>query len=305
MTRPLLLLGLTLLLSACAGRPIALPDPEQLTHLPPRILLDDVPFHAQDDYQCGPAALAMTLQQRGLGDTPESLVDRVYIPERQGSLQVEMVAAARERDLLVYPLERNLESILYELAAGNPVLVMQNLAFNFAPQWHYAVVVGYDLPQQTLLVHSGLNEAQKEPFQLFMRTWDRADRWARVIMPPDRLPATAEALPFLRAASDLEQTRRLDAAAMAYRTALQRWPEQPAARLGLGNIAWSSNRPRDAETELRKLVSEHPGLGAGWNNLSVVLDHLGCNAAAAQARQCALDAGTTAAATPCPVPTCP
>lgn len=305
MTRALLLLGLTLLLSACAGRPIHLPPAEQLAHLPPRILLDDVPFHAQDDYQCGPAALAMTLQQRGLDDTPEGLVDRVYIPERQGSLQVEMVAAARERDLLVYPLDRNLESILYELAAGNPVLVMQNLAFNFAPQWHYAVVVGYDLPQRTLLVHSGLNEAQQEPFELFMRTWDRADRWARLLMPPDRLPATAQALPYLRAASDLEQTGRLDAAATAYRTALQRWPEQPAARLGLGNIAWSSERPRDAESELRKLVAEHPRLGAGWNNLAVVLDHLGCPVAAEQARQCALDAGETEPGTPCAIPACP
>jgi len=245
----------------------------------------------------------MTLQQRGLTDTPDSLVDRVYIPERQGSLQVEMIAAARERDLLVYPLERNLEALLTELAAGNAVLVMQNLAFSFAPQWHYAVVVGYDLPQRTLLVHSGLNEAQKEPFALFMRTWDRADRWARVILPPNRLPATAEPLPFLRAASDLEQTRRLDAAATAYRAALQRWPEQPAARLGLGNIAWATERPREAETELRKLVDEHPGLSAGWNNLSVVLSHLGCEQAAAQARKCGLDpAGDSKA---CQVPACP
>jgi tetratricopeptide (TPR) repeat protein len=307
MSRYLVLLGLTALLSACAGRPLPLPDPAQLVHLPPRVLLDEVPFHAQDEFQCGPAALAMTLQHRGLTDTPDSLVDRVYIPERKGSLQVEMVSAARERDLLVYPLARNLESILTEVAAGNPVLVMQNLAFGFAPQWHYAVVVGYDLPGNRLLVHSGLNRAQEEPFSLFMRTWDRADRWARVMLPPDRLPASAEPMPFLRAASDLEQTGRLTAASAAYRAALQRWPEQSAARLGLGNIAWAQNRPEDAERELRELVERSPQLQAGWNNLAVVLRHMGCAQAADAALECKqrqTEADGMESFT-CPVPTCP
>jgi hypothetical protein len=33
---------------------------------------------------------------------------------------------------------------LREVAAGNPVLVLQNLSFAWAPVWHYAVVMGYD-----------------------------------------------------------------------------------------------------------------------------------------------------------------
>lgn len=303
MTRYLLLLGLTALLSACAGRPPALPDAAELSHLPARVMLDAVPFHAQDAYQCGPAALAMTLQHRGHSDTPESLIQRVYLPERQGSLQVEMVAAAREKDLLVYPLDRTLQALLTEIAAGNPVLIMQNLAFDFAPQWHYAVVVGYDLQRRSLLVHSGLNAAQEEPFELFMRTWDRAERWARLLMPPDQLPAGAQPLPWLQAASDLEQTGRLDAATQAYRTALRQWPEQPAARLGLGNIAWAQNRPRDAERELRELVRQAPELSAGWNNLAVVLRQLGCEDAARAAMACA--SRTPASGAACPVPACP
>ncbi|KKN57957.1 hypothetical protein LCGC14_0556950 [marine sediment metagenome] len=282
----IVLLGLTAALSACAGRPPLLPEPQTLQHLPPQILLEDVKFYAQDAYQCGPAALAMMFDDRGITVTPNQLVDRVYIPERKGTLQVEMISAARERDLLVYTLNRNLETVLAELAAGNPVLVMQNLAFNWFPQWHYAVVVGYDLDREVMLVHSGLNRAQAEPFKLFMRTWSRANRWATVMLPPGQLPASAEPLKYLAAASDLEQTGRLDSARAAYQAALIEWPEQPAARFGLGNVAWAQNKREQAIEHFRVLGLEHPTLKAGWHNLSAGLKAMGCNEAAQQASAC-------------------
>src|SRR5690606_41022487 len=67
---------------------------------------------SSDLYQCGPASLAMVLNHRGVAATPDSLKDRVYLPERKGTLQVEMISAARERDLLVYPLDKDLQAIL-------------------------------------------------------------------------------------------------------------------------------------------------------------------------------------------------
>lgn len=310
LTHLIVLLGLTALLSACAGRPATLPTPESLSDLPPRIYLDQVPFHAQDAYQCGPAALSMMLNYRGIADTPEQLVDRVYIPERKGTLQVEMVSASRERDLLVYPVPRDLKAVMRELDAGNPVLVMQNLAFNWFPQWHYAVVVGYDLDKREMIVHSGLTEAQREPFKTFMRTWDRADRWARVVLPPHQLPATAEPLTYLRAASDLEQTGRLDSARQAYATALSTWPEQSTARFGLGNVAWAQEQPDIAAEHFRTLVTDFPQLKAGWNNLSVTLEALGCPKSAAAASACSAGEAASANGMPkeesgrCAIPHC-
>jgi len=285
--KPLALLGLTVLLSACAGRsPMVMPEATELAHLPDRILLQDVPFHAQDAYQCGPASLAMVLNHRGVAATPDSLKDRVYLPERKGTLQVEMISAARERDLLVYPLDKDLQAILTELAAGNPVLVMQNLAFNWYPQWHYAVVVGYDLNAREMLVHSGLNKAQREPFHVFMRTWSRADYWARVMLPPGQLPATARPLTYLRAASDLEQTGRLHSAEAAYRSAVEQWPDQPTARFGLGNTLWAGDKRPAALEQFQQLVNDFPDFQPGWNNLATGLELSGCASAAAAARQC-------------------
>ena len=231
-----LALGLTALLSACAG---LTPTPQQTLpdNLPANRLLTNLPFHAQDEYQCGPAALSMLLGQRNIDIAPEQLTDRVYLPERQGSLQVEMIAAAREQGLLVYPLAPELGAILREIDAGNAVLVMQNLAFDWYPQWHYAVVVGYDLNTRDLILHSGLNARQRESFALFLRTWQRANSWAVVAVPADRIPATAEPLPYLKAAADLEQVGQTTSAEAAYRQASERWSDQPAPLLGLGNIA--------------------------------------------------------------------
>ena len=317
LTHLFVLLGLAALLSACAGRPTELPSPESLSSFPSSQYLDQVPFHAQDAYQCGPAALSMILNHRGLPDTPEQLVDRVYIPERKGTLQVEMVSASRERDLLVYPVARDLKAVMTELDAGNPVLVMQNLAFNWFPQWHYAVVVGYDLDKREMIVHSGLNKAQREPFKVFMKTWDRADRWARVMLPPHQLPATAEPLVYLRAASDLEQTGRLDSARQAYAAALSAWPEQPTARFGLGNVAWAQQQPEVSVEHFRTLVADFPDFKPGWNNLSVALEATNCPKSAAIAKACASEdaaeegAGTTATQTAlgddngrCAIPRC-
>lgn len=281
------LLGLAALLSACAGRPPVLPDTAELAHLPHQVLLPQVPFHPQDEYQCGPASLAMVLNHRDITATPDTLKDRVYLPERHGTLQVEMVSAARERDLLVYPLEKKLDAILSELDAGNPVLVMQNLAFNWYPQWHYAVVIGYDLPAQQMIVHSGLNAAQREPFNVFMRTWSRADYWARVMLPPGQLPATAEPLSYLRAASDLEQTGRLESAKRAYQSATAQWPDQPGARFGLANTHWAMDDRQAAIADFQQLVNDFPSFQPGWKNLATGLELAGCPAKANRARECA------------------
>lgn len=284
--RVLVLLGLATLLSACAGRVVHVPANNSLQNLSPSVVIDQVPFYAQDDYQCGPASLAMMLNYRGLNTTPELLKDRVYIPQRRGSLQIELIAAARERDLLVYPVPRKLDAILAELEAGNPVLVMQNLTVSWLPRWHYAVAIGYDLNRRELILHSGLESSRRESFAAFMRAWSKADYWGRVMLPPNQIPATAEPLTFLSAASDLEQTGRLHSAEIAYQTAHQQWPDQPTAVFGLGNVAWAQNRREESLEYFRELVTTFPQYKAGWNNLGVALAAFGCDSSAAQAKAC-------------------
>ncbi|MCQ2029835.1 PA2778 family cysteine peptidase [Stutzerimonas zhaodongensis] len=283
MPRLVLLLAIALL-GACARVPIV---PIGTLGIPEQAELTEVPFFPQAEYQCGPAALATMLTQRGIGTSPEQLVDRVYLPGRKGSLQVEMIAAARAHDLLVYPLEPRLEAILAEVAAGNPVLVLQNLAFDRWPQWHFAVVVGYDLNSQTLVLRSGTTRRWTGSFRQFERSWAKGKRWAVVMTEPDKLPGTARETIWLKAASDLEQTGRQEAALQAYETATERW-STGLSWFALGNANYSYGDKRAAERALRKSVQHDSSFAPGWFNLSQVLSEKGCARHASQARACAV-----------------
>ena len=46
----------------------------------------------------------MMLNAQGLETNPDILKELVYLPGKEGSLQVEMVAGARSHDMLVYRL---------------------------------------------------------------------------------------------------------------------------------------------------------------------------------------------------------
>lgn len=282
MIRAVLLLSLGLL-GACARTPVV---PIEHTQIPKQVELTEVPFFAQQDYQCGPAALATMLVHQGVDAAPDRLVEQVYIPGRKGSLQVEMVAAARAHDLVVYPLAPRMETLLAEVAAGNPVLVLQNLAFDGWPQWHFAVVVGYDLESQTIILRSGTTRRWTGSFRQFARSWAKGDRWAVVTVEPDQIPVTAEEGVWLKAANDLEQTGRIEAATRAYTAAAQHWSGH-LAWFALGNLEYAQGDKQSAEQALRKSVERDAGFAAGWFNLSQIMAERGCGTLAASARQCA------------------
>src|SRR3569623_834586 len=138
-----------------------------------------------------PAALATVLAWSGSAVTSESLVNEVYVPARKGSLQPELLAAARRLARAPYVLRSDVADVLREVAAGHPVLVLQNLGLSWAPRWHYAVVVGFDLARERVVLRSGTEKRHEVSLALFERTWRRAHAWAVVVPPPAELPATA------------------------------------------------------------------------------------------------------------------
>ena len=289
--RVLVALLLAALLAGCATAPQSRDlagDPGALPDLPPRVELTDTPFHPQEGYQCGPAALATVLEGRGLDVSLEGLIDEVYLPAREGTLQAEMRAAVRARDLVAYRLEPDLEAILREVAAGHPVVVFQNLGLAMFPEWHFAVVIGYDLAAGEIILRSGTHERHVNEFARFERTWARGERWAFIPVAPDELPATAEPLNWLRAVNELEVIGALDTAATGYRTAIDQWPDQPVGYVGLANVAMAQDDPEAAESALRELIERDPGVDAAWNNLAHVLQARDCTEPARAAAACAV-----------------
>ena len=109
----------------------------------------------------------------------------------------------------------------------------------------------------------------------FEHTWERGEYWALVVLPPDRLPASSGETAVLRAAAGLERSKRLDEAATAYGTALQRWSGSFGALMGLGNVSYAKRDLNAAERAFRRAIAARPESPAPWNNLAYVL--LGLN----------------------------
>lgn len=239
--------------------------------LPLQMELSEVPFYPQKTHQCGPASLAMLLNAGGANVTPQELASQVYLPGRKGSLQVEMLAATRHNGLFAYELAPKLENLLMEVAAGSPVIVLQNLALSWYPIWHYAVVVGYDIEHKEIILRSGLEQRQVLPFTTFEYTWERAGYWAMLALPPGGVPRTATETSYISAAVALEKAGQPESAEAAYESALKHWPRNLTALIGMGNAAYAQGNAQRAENAYRQATLDHPDSPIAFNNLAQTL----------------------------------
>lgn len=270
-----LLAGAVLALAGCtASGPFLEPHLEAASAR--QVEVDDTPFFPQDRYQCGPAALATVLSAAGVEVTADSLVQEVYLPGRRGSLQLELVAATRKHDLLPYVLPPSLPALLAALDGDLPVLVLQQFGAGPLPVWHYAVVVGYDASRDVVVLRSGTERRKKMPARRFAISWERADNWAMLALPPGTLPPQVDFTRYMEAAAGLEAVGRVDAAARAYEAAARHWPAESLPQLALANLALARGDLAAAERGFRTAVLIAPEDPAARNNRAEVLRQLGC-----------------------------
>jgi len=250
------------------------------TGVPVRAELDQVVFYPQEAHQCGPASLAMSLQHAGQNIEPDQLKLHLYLPEKNGSLQAEMLATARRHGALAYVLKPELQSVLAEVAAGNPVLVLQNLGLSWYPVWHYAVVIGYDVRREEIILRSGTERRQLIPFFTFENTWARGAHWAMVVLAPGQIPKTARAEGYIQSVIALEHSSPTSDVWPAYSAAMLRWPESLVTKMAAGNFAYKRGLLNQAETIFLQAAKEHPDSVAAFNNLAQTLSDLGKHEAA-------------------------
>ena len=275
------------LLVGCAALPPELSSEMDSAEIPKHIELDQVPFFPQERFQCGPAALATLLSYAGQPTDVQTISERVFVPKRVGSFQVELIAFERSKSLLVYVLEPVLVDVLTEVANGHPVLILQNLGFSWAPQWHYAVVVGYDLANATITLRSGVTRRLEMPFATFFATWRRAKSWGVVVVPPSQIPTTAGRERFLRVANGLEMSGDITSARSAYDASTVRWPNDASTWFLAGNAAFSQGSLDAADYALRRATELAPHTAIFWNNLAHVAAVRGCSDIALTAARCA------------------
>jgi len=263
--------------------------------LPAHAELESVPFFAQEELLCGPTALATELAAAGDEVTPAALVPVVYLPGRRGALQVEMLAAPRPRGFVSYRLEPRFEDVLREIAAGNPVIVLQDFGVWPFHLWHYAVAVGFDRQDGYVVLRSGTHKRQVAPFAALEYTWKESDYWSMVALAPGRVPVTANEARYFEAVAAMARVSDAKAAARGYAGLLARWPGDVGAAVGLANAYYAAGDLANAEKALRAGLEHSPSSVPMLNNLAQVLSDQGRNAEALRVLDEARDPGTFAA----------
>ncbi len=271
---PLILLLLAL--TGCASRgPVLAPALSGESRVLGLELLN-TPFYPQERYQCGPAALAMVLKHAGVMITPAELQPLVYIPQKEGSLQLEISAASRRFNRIPYLIQPDLGALIAELQAERPVLVFQNLGLERFPIWHYAVAIGYSALDDEVILRSGTTQRQIMPARRFMNTWERAGRWALVILKPGELPALPVKDTYIKSVAAMEAVAPPEILLKAYQAALTRWPDNTLALFSIAAAHHKLGNLAAAEATYLRLLTDHPGHAAALNNLAEVFADRGC-----------------------------
>lgn len=208
---------------------------EQRPNIPPLHEISEVPFSPQEEYYCGPTTLAEVLNFYGIEIDAEEIAPSLFIPERRGSLQIEMVSSARQYGLLSYAGKTTLEQLLSLVSDDIPVIVLQNLGTSWYPRWHYALVIGYNLSEETVLLHTGLSRRRNVPMALFENTWRRGEYWMLAAFPPQKSSKYLDPFLYTRAAQDLMEVNETDASLTALESATAQWSDYWLPYLLLGN----------------------------------------------------------------------
>ncbi len=244
-------------LSACAT---TAPQTKEILRSPPKIALSaeiEVPFIDQTAGHCGPSTLTMAMQWAGHRARLEQISHEVMNPKQNGSLQEDLISSCRREGMMGIRLE-GMEALLKEVDAGHPVIIFENLGLSWYQQWHYAVVVGYDLRKEALILHSGHTPFEHIDMRIFERSWKLSDYWALVVLKPGDLAVAADEFANLQAAAGLEQIDMNEAAGKSYAAILNRWPQSLGALVGMGNLAYKRNDFKSAVSYLREAQRFYP-----------------------------------------------
>lgn len=264
-----------LFLVACTTTKIPEPDWDHIRQqdIASSHIIAKVPLISQSDHYCGPASLAMVSQYYGRNLSKEAAAEMVYTAGRKGTFQHDMVTAFSRNGFIAIRAD-SLDEIIEEIHKDNPVIVFQNLAFSWAPKWHFAVITGYDLSRNGFYIHSGKRKNHFVSFKTFGKSWNKGGRWAYVVTPPEKLPVTAEFPDLIQSVAKLEKTGQIEAALKGYYAIVEKYPQNHDGWFGLANIMMLKKKYKEAERFYQLSLDNKPTVYA-YNNMAYALSYQG------------------------------
>ncbi|PLX43510.1 MAG: hypothetical protein C0609_08075 [Deltaproteobacteria bacterium] len=224
----------------------------------------------QRENQCGPASLATILRWSGVPDaTPEALLPTVYTPAKEGSFLHDIAGEIRAHGRLAHKIEPKLAALFREVESGHPVLVLENRGLSFSPLYHYSVLAGYDLTEETVTLYQGEETPAKEDLDTFSRTWARSGSQGLLALPPGELPADGGEGDILTSIIELEGAGQTGAALAGYKAFIRRFPKSWRGHFSLGGALYLSGESADGVKHLKAAAHLAPDRPEPLNNLAL------------------------------------
>jgi ABC-type bacteriocin/lantibiotic exporter with double-glycine peptidase domain len=141
--------------------------------------IENVPFFPQEDYQCGPASLAIVLNFWGIDVSPDDIAREIFSRTARGTLNIDMVLYANKMGLDTAQYRGNKEDLKKNIDSGFPVIVLVDYGFSLYEANHFMVIVGYN--DQGVLVDSGRKKNSFILWSGFLKAWGRGGFWTLLI----------------------------------------------------------------------------------------------------------------------------
>ena len=174
------ILALSWFFSGCAATVYA-PPPEG-THL-----IGNVPFFKQEDYQCGPSALAGVLNywymKRDSSErlSVEEIVAAIYSPSARGVLGIDLENYARHKGFTTRQFQGSIADVRTSVDSGTPLILFVEYGFSLYRLDHFVVAKGYT--NDSVIMNSGRKENDIIPNKELLKIWERTGYWSLLIEP--------------------------------------------------------------------------------------------------------------------------
>lgn len=154
--------------------------------------LQGVPRIKQLRNYCGPAALASVIQYFGQKTTQEEIGKEVYDKINCSTNGADMLLYARDKGFAAYSWNSNIEDVKKKLAAGVPVIVLQQNS-KTDTSGHYRVLTGFDDKNQEFSVMDPYyDDVTKLSYEDCSKLWTRMGYWALLVTPKEKDSFKAE-----------------------------------------------------------------------------------------------------------------
>ncbi|MBI4684018.1 MAG: peptidase C39 family protein [Nitrospirae bacterium] len=167
-----LVLSFVLFLSGCAT----------LYQLPPsennRIIVD-VPFYAQEKYQCGPASLAGVMNYWGVNITPDIIAEEIYSKSAKGTPDFDVILYPEKKGLVSERYQGNMYDLRRNIDEGYPLIVLVDYGIWVLQENHFMVIIGYN--EHGVIVNSGKEKEKFIPKEDFVKAWERTKFWTLLL----------------------------------------------------------------------------------------------------------------------------